>query len=155
MSINLDADLDNADWPKQSWDLPARNTEQLLSYLNVTGTSVDKFMMLPAAQAIPWAQESLTAGVLDDAAAELRPSRVIFEFDHPTIFVQRPDLDRETAYQIKFFYDHGYWAGYRLSGDAAVDLNSAEKIAVAVVTDPLNPTSEETRDRLISEGLLF
>lgn len=115
----------------------ARTDDELLDALEVGGV------------------EGLTAGVLDDAAAELNPSRVIFEFDRPTEFDQREDLDRETAYQIKFFYGHGFWASERLSGDKNVDWKAATRIAVGVVTDPLNPSSETTRDRLILEGLLF
>lgn len=151
MIVDIDADLQNADWTKQTADFP-QFPGGFPQAAQMSGIPLELAMKLPASY-LPG--QRLTAGALDDAFQQLRPSRVVFEFDNPSTFGQREDLDRETAYQIKFFYDHGFWSPDRLSGDEHVDLLSAQRIAVAVVTDPLNPSSEEARDRLIAEGLLF
>ncbi len=45
--LNLDADLDNADWPKRTWDLDIDNVEDLRSYLDSIGVSVAQFRTWP------------------------------------------------------------------------------------------------------------
>lgn len=42
-----DRDLMNADWTKQTWDLPVDNVEDLRRYLRAQGTSVKHFKTLP------------------------------------------------------------------------------------------------------------
>jgi hypothetical protein len=47
-TINLDADLRNADWTKQSWDLTGiHSVEALRAYLKSQGMSVAAFKHLP------------------------------------------------------------------------------------------------------------
>lgn len=56
--LNIDANLRNADWTKQSWDLstpdgkPVTTYDQLVAALG-TKLPVAKFVTLPAAQAMP------------------------------------------------------------------------------------------------------
>lgn len=53
MRLTPDADLQNADWIKpQSWDLP-RTLDGLLAHLRDTNTTVEHFLTLPAAVAMP------------------------------------------------------------------------------------------------------
>jgi uncharacterized protein YaeQ len=58
LRINLDADLTNADWTKQSWDLPAHNVQDLRAWLKDQGTSVAAFKRLPVyklnVEKLPW-----------------------------------------------------------------------------------------------------
>ncbi len=41
--LNLDADQDNADWPKRSWDLDIDNVEELRAFLGFIGVSAAVF----------------------------------------------------------------------------------------------------------------
>lgn len=53
--VNLDADLRNADWTKQTWDLIDVTTEEeLVRYLRGKGMSLEAFKRLPAYKAAPW-----------------------------------------------------------------------------------------------------
>jgi len=58
MRVNLDADLHNADWTKQSWDLPAHNVQELRDLLKAQGTTVAAFKRLPVykfnVDKLPW-----------------------------------------------------------------------------------------------------
>ena len=58
--INVDADLANADWTKQSWDLP-RDKAEFLKFLKATGSTVEHFKTLPVYEwnldKIPWLRE--------------------------------------------------------------------------------------------------
>jgi hypothetical protein len=47
MTVDLDADLENADWAKGTWDLPYNNVEDLRAYLDRQGTPVATFKTLP------------------------------------------------------------------------------------------------------------
>jgi hypothetical protein len=47
MTINLDADLENADWTKTTWDLPARNITELRAWLEDVGMTPEAFKLLP------------------------------------------------------------------------------------------------------------
>lgn len=57
-AVDIDADIDNADWTKQSWDLPCRTLDDLREYLRQTGTSVAEFKRLPVyrfnVDTLPW-----------------------------------------------------------------------------------------------------
>jgi hypothetical protein len=46
-AIFADANLLNADWTKQSWDLDANTVEKLREYLESTGQTVERFKSLP------------------------------------------------------------------------------------------------------------
>lgn len=50
MTINVDADPRNADWPKRTWDLDIHSIEELLEYLDDRGMSVTDFKKLPVYQ---------------------------------------------------------------------------------------------------------
>lgn len=95
-----------------------------------------------------------------DAAAVTAagPTRIVIEIDGDDAAVVPPDvpeLDQEVAFQIKFFYDHGYWAGKQMSGGPPwLDMNLVSQLSVPLVTDPEAPTSKVLRDRLESTGLL-
>jgi hypothetical protein len=44
---NLDADLENADWPKRTWDLGIDNIEDLREFLRVNDWDPEDFKKLP------------------------------------------------------------------------------------------------------------
>lgn len=48
--INLDANLFNADWTKQTWDLPPYKSEEFMAYLQATGSTLERFRQLPVYQ---------------------------------------------------------------------------------------------------------
>lgn len=48
--IRLDANMGNADWTKQTWDLGIDNIDDLLEYLQDTNMSPEHFMTLPVYQ---------------------------------------------------------------------------------------------------------
>jgi hypothetical protein len=65
-------------------------------------------------------------------------------------------FDREIAYQINFFYDHGYWSDTQLTGGETLpNMSSVMSLAVLVATKPQDSLSQVTRDRLIRKGLLY
>ena len=43
MVLNLDADLDNADWPKRTWDLSINTVDELRAFLAFIGVSAAVF----------------------------------------------------------------------------------------------------------------
>ena len=45
--LNIDAYPMNADWTKQTWDLPAKNVDELRAYLKASGQSAEHFKALP------------------------------------------------------------------------------------------------------------
>jgi uncharacterized coiled-coil DUF342 family protein len=45
--IPLDKELHNADWTKQSWDLPPYKSEEFMEYLKSTGKKLSDFKKLP------------------------------------------------------------------------------------------------------------
>jgi hypothetical protein len=47
LTLYPDADLSNADWTKQSWDLGINNVEDLRAWLKRQGTTVAAFKALP------------------------------------------------------------------------------------------------------------
>ncbi len=47
MIINVDQDLHNADWTKQSWDLPPYKSKKFNDYLKTSGMTLDSFKRLP------------------------------------------------------------------------------------------------------------
>ena len=47
MALNLDANQDNADWPKRTWDLDIDNVEDLLAYLDSIGVTAAMFKTWP------------------------------------------------------------------------------------------------------------
>ena len=61
LTINLDADLANADWTKQTWDLGFDNVEDLRAWLKQQGTTVEAFKRLPVyllnVDKLPWIKE--------------------------------------------------------------------------------------------------
>jgi hypothetical protein len=48
--MNLDADLSNADWTKQSWDLPRYGSKKFEEYLKQSGMTLEEFQKLPVYQ---------------------------------------------------------------------------------------------------------
>ncbi len=52
MALNIDALPHNADWTKQTWDLPT-DKEGILRVIENSGMTVTEFLELPAAKAIP------------------------------------------------------------------------------------------------------
>ena len=48
MGFNIDADPENADWPKAGkWDLPEWVTPEFDAYLKSTGMTLEEFKSLP------------------------------------------------------------------------------------------------------------
>jgi hypothetical protein len=45
--IDLDGDIQNADWIKTTWDLPYQDAESLRAGLEAEGTDVEHFKTLP------------------------------------------------------------------------------------------------------------
>ena len=45
--VNLDANLEDADWTKQTWDLPTIGSEEFRKYLESTGQTLEDFKHLP------------------------------------------------------------------------------------------------------------
>jgi len=45
--LNIDAQLHNADWTKQSWDLPPYKSEEFMEHLENTGMTLEHFRTLP------------------------------------------------------------------------------------------------------------
>jgi hypothetical protein len=62
VSLNVDAELRNADWTKQSWDLPFDTEAELEQYLKAVGMSRAHWNKLPVAAAAPWLGEGKRAG---------------------------------------------------------------------------------------------
>ena len=58
MPLDLDAAQENADWSKQSWDLPVDSPEELYYFLAERGMSIRQFTQLPVytenVDKIPW-----------------------------------------------------------------------------------------------------
>ena len=52
--INLDADLNNADWTKRSWDLPPWGSKEFDEFLKFSGQTLEQFKKLPVYK---WAVE--------------------------------------------------------------------------------------------------
>lgn len=59
--VNIDANLDNADWPKRTWDLPFQTEAQLQIWLDAKGMTLEQFSQLPVYQARPWRDRTVTA----------------------------------------------------------------------------------------------
>ena len=57
MAINIDADLENADWTKSTWDLPTEEVE-FRAWLAQSGMTVAQFKSLPVYKSnrgkFPW-----------------------------------------------------------------------------------------------------
>jgi hypothetical protein len=47
MALNLDANQDNADWPKRTWDLDIHTVDDLRAFLAFIGVSADQFRRSP------------------------------------------------------------------------------------------------------------
>lgn len=45
--LNIDADLNNADWTKMSWDLPKYKSKEFMDFLKSSGITLEQFKKLP------------------------------------------------------------------------------------------------------------
>ena len=45
--LNIDANLENADWTKQSWDLPKYKSKEFMDWLKSSGMTLEQFRKLP------------------------------------------------------------------------------------------------------------
>lgn len=45
--LNIDAILENADWTKQSWDLPKYKSKEFYDWLKFSGMTIEQFKKLP------------------------------------------------------------------------------------------------------------
>jgi len=50
MVLNIDADLENADWTKQTWDLPKYKSDEFIEWLTQSGMTLTQFKKLPVYQ---------------------------------------------------------------------------------------------------------
>ena len=61
VTLYPDAELANADWTKQTWDIPAKNVRELRAFLKTQGTTVAQFKALPVYRQnvgrLPWLRE--------------------------------------------------------------------------------------------------
>ena len=48
--LNIDAVVENADWTKQTWDLPQENSDEFKALLKASGMTLAQFRKLPAAK---------------------------------------------------------------------------------------------------------
>lgn len=70
MIINIDENLENADWTKRTWDLPYKSEEELKAGLGED--RYEHFKKLPAYKARPWAQKTPVAKALDSLSERLK-----------------------------------------------------------------------------------
>jgi len=49
--LNIDANLENADWTKQTWDLPAIDSQEFKDLLKSWGITMEDFKKLPVYKA--------------------------------------------------------------------------------------------------------
>ena len=47
MVLNIDANLENADWTKQKWDLPKYKSKEFMELLKFSGMTLEHFRTLP------------------------------------------------------------------------------------------------------------
>lgn len=47
MMINIDANLNNADWTKHSWDLPPYKSKEFMDFLKFADWTLEEFKHLP------------------------------------------------------------------------------------------------------------
>ena len=47
MGFNIDADPNNADWIKQSWNLPPYKSDKFYEWLEYSGITLEQFRDLP------------------------------------------------------------------------------------------------------------
>ena len=58
--FNIDAQLHNADWTKQSWDLPPYKSKEFMNQLERTNMSLEDFKKLPVYK------HAVRNGLIDD-----------------------------------------------------------------------------------------
>lgn len=63
-TIAVDHDTENADWTKQTWDLPPQDSAQFAALLKLSETSLDHFRTLPAYRFTQGQQKSEQVGTL-------------------------------------------------------------------------------------------
>ncbi len=49
-TINIDADIENADWTKRTWDLPKYKSKEFMDWLKFSGMTLTQFKKLPVYQ---------------------------------------------------------------------------------------------------------
>ena len=47
MVVNIDANLENADWSKRTWDLPEYKSDEFMDWLRFSGMTLEQFKKLP------------------------------------------------------------------------------------------------------------
>ncbi len=52
--INLDSEIENADWVKRTWDLPKFGSDEFNAFLEASGKTLEEFKKLPVYK---WAVE--------------------------------------------------------------------------------------------------
>ena len=45
--LNIDANIENADWTKQTWDLPKYKSKEFMDWLKSSGMTLEHFRTLP------------------------------------------------------------------------------------------------------------
>jgi len=45
--LNIDANIENADWTKQTWDLPKYKSKEFMDWLKSSGMTLTQFRKLP------------------------------------------------------------------------------------------------------------
>lgn len=47
ISMNIDKDMENADWTKMTWDLPKYKSKEFYDWLKFSGMTLTQFKKLP------------------------------------------------------------------------------------------------------------
>lgn len=74
-----------------------------------------------------------------------------------TLLASAAGLEREIAYQITYFRDHGHWPATQMSGAtlASGELNAAQQIGAFMIENPSSPDTAAVRAILNAKGLLL
>jgi len=60
MVFNIDANPENADWTKQSWDLPPYKSSEFMALIKHSGMSLEQFCKLPVYK------QAVLKGIIED-----------------------------------------------------------------------------------------
>lgn len=50
MVLNIDANIENTDWTKMTWDLPKYKSKEFMEWLKFSGMTLTQFKKLPVYQ---------------------------------------------------------------------------------------------------------
>ncbi|MDA8218370.1 MAG: hypothetical protein M0Z94_12205 [Dehalococcoidales bacterium] len=105
-ALCVDGDPDNADWTKQTWDLPPYKSEESMRFLARSGETLDDFRRLPVYRF------AVLKGIIkdDEWIGGAAPDSVIILSDGRQITHCKERLLRFIQFDAYEVYD--YWGGY-------------------------------------------